>query len=53
MLQISVKEAEAAFDMTDGFEMARSRDAAFQDMELAKNVDEAIHKAETATTGKN
>ena len=49
VLQISVKEAEAAFDMTDGFEMALSRDAVFQDMELAKNVDEAIHKAETAT----
>lgn len=49
VLQISIKEAEAAFDMTDGFEMALSRDAAFQEMELAKNVDEAIHKAETAT----
>lgn len=49
VLQISVREAEAALDMTDGFEMALSREAAFQDMELAKDVDEAIHKAETAT----
>jgi acetolactate decarboxylase len=53
VLQVSVKEAEAAFDMTDGFEMTLSRDTVFQDMELAKDVDEAIHRAETATTGKN
>ena len=53
VLQVSVGEAEAAFDMTDGFEMALSRDTVFQDMELAKNVDEAIHQAETATTGNN
>ena len=53
VLQVSVKEAEAAFDVTDGFEMALSRDAEFQDMELSKDVDEAIHKAETATTGSN
>ena len=50
VLQVSVGEAEAAFDMTDGFEMALSREAAFQDMALAKDVDEAIHRAETATT---
>ena len=49
--QVSVREAEAALDITDGFEMALSRDDVFQDMELSKNVDEAIHKAETATTG--
>ena len=49
VLQISVREAEAAFDMTDGFEMALSREAAFQDMELARDVNEAIHRAETAT----
>jgi acetolactate decarboxylase len=53
VLQVSVREAEAAFDTTDGFEMALSREAVFQDMELAKNVDEAIHQAETATTGAN
>ena len=51
VLQVSIGEAEAAFDMTDGFEMTLSRDTVFQDMELAKNVDEAIHRAETATTG--
>lgn len=53
VLQLSVADAEASFDMTDGFEMALSRDTVFQDMELAKNVDEAIHRAETATTGQN
>ena len=53
VLQVSVKEAEAVFDITDGFEMALSRDTVFQDMELSKDVDEAIHKAETATTGSN
>lgn len=53
VLQLSVADAEASFDMTDGFEMALSRDTVFQDMELAKNVDEAIHRAETATTGQH
>ena len=53
VLQVSVADAEAAFDTTDGFEMALSRDTVFQGMELAKNVDEAIHQAETATTGNN
>ena len=53
VLQVSVADAVAAFDVTDGFEMKLSRDAVFQDMELAKDVDEAIHRAETATTGEN
>ena len=53
VLQVSVAEAQAAFDMTDGFEMALTREAAFQDMELEKDVNEAIHRAETATTGNN
>ena len=53
VLQVSVAEAEASFDMTDGFEMTLSRNAVFQDMALAKDEDEAIHRAETATTGKN
>ncbi|MBQ9346388.1 MAG: acetolactate decarboxylase [Oscillibacter sp.] len=53
VLQVSIADAEAAFDMTDGFEMALSRNAVFQDMELAKDVDEAIHRAGTATTGQN
>lgn len=53
VLQVSIGEAEAAFDMTDGFEMVLSREPVFQDMELSKDVDEAIHQAETATTGKS
>ena len=53
VLQVSVAGAEAAFDMTDGFEMTLSREAVFQGMELSKDMDEAIHRAETATTGKN
>ena len=52
VLQVSVADAEAAFDMTDGFEMTLSREAVFQGMELSKDMDEAIHRAETATTGK-
>ena len=51
ILQLSVKDARAAFDLTDGFEMTLSRNPEFQDMDLAKNMDEAIHRAETATTG--
>ncbi|MBQ8093081.1 MAG: acetolactate decarboxylase [Clostridia bacterium] len=53
VLQVSVGEAEAAFDMTDGFEMILSRENVFQGMELAKDVNEAIHRAETATVGNN
>ena len=52
VLQVSVKEAEAAFDLSDGFEMTLSSDSLFQSMELAKDMDEAIHRAETATTEK-
>lgn len=51
VLQVCIAEADATFDMTDGFEMTLSRDTVFQDMELSKDVDEAIHKAETATKG--
>ena len=51
VLQVSVADAEAAFDMTDSFEMALSREAVFQGMELSKDMDEAIHRAETATVG--
>jgi len=50
-LPVSVADAEASFDMTDGFEMTLSREAVFQDMQLSKDMDEAIHRAETATTG--
>jgi acetolactate decarboxylase len=53
VLQVCVAEAEAAFDMTDGFEMTLSREELFQQMELDRDMDEAIHRAETATKGKN
>ena len=52
VLQVSIEEAEAAFDITDGFEIKLTRDALFQDMPLAENVDDAIHRAETATVEK-
>lgn len=51
ILQIRVEDALAAFDLTDGFEMTLSNDTGFQNMDLAGNVDEAIHRAETATSG--
>lgn len=41
------------FDRTNGFEIALTREAAFQDMELAKDVNETFHKAETATVEAN
>ena len=53
VLQVSVKDAEAAFDLTNGFEMTLSREDEFQKMDLAKDVDEAIHRAETATNGQD
>ena len=53
VLQVSVKEASASFDMSDCFDMVLSREDEFQSMELAKDVSEAINRAETATTGKN
>ena len=53
VLQVCVAEAEAALDMTDGFEMTLSREELFQQMELDRDMDEAIHRAETATKGKN
>jgi len=39
-------------DATPGFELFLPEDEAFQNMELSKDMDEAIHKAETATSGK-
>ena len=53
VLQVSVKDAEAAFDLTNGFEMTLSREDEFQKMDLAKDVDEAIHRAETATNAQD
>ena len=51
VLQVSVGDAVASLDATPGFEMITSVDEAFQGMELSKNMDEAIHRAETATSG--
>ena len=50
VLQVSVDQATALIDATDGFEMVLPEARDFQDMDLAKNVDEALHKAETAVT---
>ncbi len=47
VLQVSVKEAEAQFDMTPGFKMYLYDEENFQKLDLAKNVDEAIKSAET------
>ena len=52
VLQVSVDEATAMLDATAGFELFLPEDEAFQNMELSKDMDEAIHKAETATSGK-
>ena len=51
VLQVSVGEATAMIDATPGFELFLPEDEAFQNMELSKDMDEAIHKAETATKG--
>ena len=50
VLQVSVGEATAMFDATPGFELFLPEEEAFQSMELSKDMDEAIHKAETATS---
>ena len=47
VLQVSVKEAEAQFDVTPGFKMYIYDEEKFQDLELAKDVDEVIKSAET------
>ena len=47
VLQVSVKEAEAQFDVTPGFKMYLYDEEKFQQLELAKNVDEVIKSAET------
>jgi acetolactate decarboxylase len=52
VLQVSVDEATAMIDATPGFELFLPEDEVFQNMELSKDMDEAIHKAETATSGK-
>ena len=52
VLQVSVGEATALLDATPGFELFLPEEETFQNMELSKDMDEAIHKAETATNGK-
>ena len=52
VLQVSVDEATALLDATTGFELFLPEEEVFQNMELSKDMDEAIHKAETATNGK-
>ena len=50
VLQVSIDSAEAALDATPGFElMLPEDDAEFQCMDLSLNMDDAIHRAETAT----
>ena len=50
VLQVSIDSAAAALDATSGFElMLPEDDAAFQSMDLSLNMDDAIHRAETAT----
>ena len=51
VLQVGVGEATALLDATPGFELFLPEEKAFQDMELSRDMDEAIHKAETATNG--
>ena len=49
VLGLSVSEATVSYDTTPGFKMYISDDTSFQEMDLAKNVDQAIHDAETKT----
>ena len=52
VLQVSVEDATALLDATPGFELFLPDEEAFQRMELSRDMDEAIHRAETATNGK-
>ena len=49
VLGINVDEAKVKYDATPGFKMYLSGTDEFQSMDLAKNVDQAIHDAETKT----
>lgn len=54
VLQVSIDNAVASLDRTPGFElMLPEDDADFQSMDLGRNMDEAIHRAETATSAEN
>ena len=51
VLQVSIDSAEAAMDATPAFAlMLPDDDAAFQQMDLSRDMDAAIHRAETATS---
>ena len=47
ILDLAFASAEAEFDATQDFDMVLSENAEFQDMELAKDVSDAIKKVET------
>lgn len=51
VLQVSVASAEVQLDATDRFHLLLSEEEAFQSMPLGRDMDEAIHRAETATSG--
>ena len=51
VLKVSVDSAIASLDVTPGFVLALPMyDADFQNMDLSRNMDEAIHRAETAAS---
>ena len=49
VLQVRIGDAEAILDMTPGFAMLLPEDPAFHDLDLTRDMDEAIRQAETAT----
>ena len=53
VLQVSIKDAEASFDLMNGFEMTLFREDEFQKMDLARKVDETIHRSVTAMNGQS
>ena len=52
-MQVSIKDAEASFDLMNGFEMTHFREDEFQKMDLARKVDETIHRSVTAMNGQS
>ena len=51
VLQVSVSSADASFDTTPSFTLALPENGTgFQSMDLSRDMDEAIHRAETATS---
>ncbi|MBQ9673583.1 MAG: acetolactate decarboxylase [Ruminococcus sp.] len=47
ILELAFDSSEAEFDATQGFDMCLSDDTDFQEMELSKDVNDAIKKVET------